>query len=124
MFVEGFLTSNEQHLKDGLRKLSLHFGSTALTLDGYFNSFKVFTKLDSIEVTSWSDIPTSSLASFLHQNKVWSNLTDLHLDSGHPLNLNQMLSIAALPLLADTLLHCPQFGLDRTESTGPGFGPL
>ncbi len=21
-------------------------------------------------------------------------------------------------------LHCPQFGLDRTEPTGPGFGPL
>ncbi len=115
-FVEGFLALNEQHLTDGLRTLSLKTNSMKLSIEGYVNSFKAFTKLDSLYVTSRSSfhLPTSSLANFLHDNKVWSNLTVLHLDSGYfcsnrfDADVVNMLSIAALPLLADTfpkLLH-------------------
>ena len=109
-FMEGFLTSNGQHLKDGLRTLSLQIGSTELNIEGSLNCFKAFTELDSLHLeASGFHISTSSLANFLHEHIIWSNLTSLSLSNGNDISpSDDKLSIAALPLLADTfpkLLH-------------------
>ena len=103
--VERFLTSNGQYLKDGLRTLSLRTNSAGFSFEGYPNSFKAFTKLDSLHVgTSDFHISTSSLAKFLQENKIWSDLTAIHLESTctNSNRVNDSLSIAVLPLLADT----------------------
>jgi len=111
--IQTFLALNGPYLKDGLWTLSLKFDFTLLNMKDYLDSFQIFTKLDTFEIlASNAFFPTSDLASFLHENNVWSNLTVLHL-SHHCLEVNQnrlanALSIATLPLLADSfpnLLH-------------------
>ena len=136
-FIEGFLTSNGQHLKDGLRTLSLETDLTEFSIEGYLNSFKAFTKLNSLSVlTSCSHISMSGLANFLHENKLWSDLTAIHLDSSYVDSgqFNDALSIAALPLLADKfpkLLHIEiaiydpdldAIKTDTTDATRPPHG--
>ena len=84
-FVERFLTSNGQHLKDGLRTLSLTTNYSGFNF-GYLNSFKAFTKLDSLFVGTFGSrahVSTSSLANFLHENKLWPDFTAIHLDNGY-----------------------------------------
>ena len=115
-FIEGFLTTNGQHLKDGLRTLDLRTDSTRSSIENYLHSFKAFIKLDSLHIRpsgfQRDHLSASGLASFLHENKPWSDLTCIYLDGGHVrVDLDQIddtLSIATLPLLADTfpkLLH-------------------
>ena len=107
-FIYGFLTLNGQHLKDGLRRLSIKSDSKEFSIEGYFDSFKGFTKLHTVRFDTWSfPISASGLANFFHGKKLWSDLTAIHL-VGHSDQPNDALSIAALPLLADSfpkLLH-------------------
>jgi len=133
-FIEGFLTLNGQHLKDGLRTLSLKTDFTEFSIEGYLDSFKAFTKLNSLCVlTSRSQISMSGLANFLHENKLWSDLTAIDLDSAYVASsqINDALSIAALPLLADKFpkllqiqitIDNPAIKTDTTNATRPPHG--
>ena len=78
----------------------------------------------------------SGLAKFLHENELWSDLTAIRLDSGcvNSSQINDALSIAALPLLADKfpkLLHIDiviynpdqdAIKTDTTNATRPPHG--
>jgi len=104
--VQGFLTSNGRYL-DRLRSLSLRARYAQLSIEGYLSSFKVFTNLDKLEIHTASNarfhILTLGLADFLCGDRIWSNLTSLSLGNDNDTDRSDdVLSIAALPLLADT----------------------
>ena len=104
--IQKFLTLNEPYLKDGLRSLTLQSGVYTPYIQHYLGPFHIFTKLNTLQVISWTCFfSTSSLANFLCENKLWSNLTVLHLlhlSRAHEDRFANVLSIAALPLLADS----------------------
>lgn len=122
LITQRFLTLNEPYLKDGLRSLCLRgdaFPQMIVNLPDYLDSFRIFTKLDTLHVLNcW--VSTSSLANFLRENKPWSKLTFLQLL--HPKKANEnhladVLSIAALPLLADSFpnLRCLIITIDHPD---------
>ena len=111
--TQRFLTLNEPYLKDGLR--SLYLQSDTFTMQRYLGPFQIFTKLDTLRVHIWKCFfSTLSLTNFLHENKLWSNLTVLHLvhvSRPDPNRLADMLSIAALPLLAHSFPNLLQLSI-------------
>ena len=106
-FVQSFMAFHRHLLKGRLRSLSLE-ASRSVKIDfvSYLTPFKVFEQLDTLHIDSGLRIPTSILESFdLRENKFLSNLTNLRLAYTDSNGLDNTLSIAALPLLADL---CPK----------------
>ena len=99
-----FLTLNGPCLKDRLRTLYLYSEELQSDIKDYLDSFQTFTQLDTLNVDAWDCFfSTSCLANFLRGNRIWSNLTVLHLTTLSRADENQVpdtFSIAALPLLA------------------------
>ena len=114
--TQRFLTLNEPYLKDGLRSLYLRSDIfTHWDMQHHLGLFQNFTKLDTLQVHIWNCFfSTLSLTNFLHENKLWSNLIVLHLvyiSRPDPNRLADVLSIAALPLLADSFPNLLQLSI-------------
>jgi len=110
---QSFLTLNEPYLRDGLRSLYLENDIfTHWDMQHHLGRFQNFTKLDALQVhISNCFFSTSSLTNFLHENKLWSNLKVLDLVHFNGADPADMLSIAALPLLADSFPNLLQLSI-------------
>ena len=110
---QSFLTLNEPYLQDGLRSLYLESDNfTHWDMQHHLGRFQIFTKLDTLQVHIGNRFfSTSSLTNFLHENKLWSNLKVLDLVHFNQADPADVLSIAALPLLADSFPNLLQLSI-------------
>ena len=95
-------------MMDKIQSFLVHqcFDAGPIDFDSRISPFITFEQLEEFSVRVQTlRISTTHLAVFLKNNRYLSNLQRLTLEYGRPSEINQSLSIAALPLIANT---CPK----------------